>query len=178
MVGWSGIVGGDDGGDGGKDGGKDHGKDDGKGCENDTITAVSAQGEGTIKLVGIVEVFKRVLEKANNEEKQKEAEGKYEKEEGEEREGKAEEKKQKRFFLYTTLSSVTLPRSPPHQHQHQHQQLHHNHDHDRVDTYNVNPVNPTIPPTTKSTPVLTLWISPRRLHGWTEGCGGEEVVLV
>lgn len=132
------------------------------GDKEDVVVAVSAQGEGTVKLVGIVDVGLRVV--------------------GEGIEGKEAGRK---WFVYTVLSSVDVSRGRTVKGD----ELAGGKEGDAMDVDGdgegeavedggaVQEVTKTPGEGgTKKVPVLTVWMSTRRMAGWREVFGEREVV--
>ena len=131
------------------------------------VVAVSAQGEGTVKLVGIVDVALRVVAG-----RQDGGEG-----EGDEAQGG-------KWFVYTVLSSVLVPRGRKDGGDEAAEGKEGEGDAMDVDGDGdgaagggaVQEVKQAVGEGMKKIPVLTVWMSRRRMVGWKEVFGEREVV--
>lgn len=131
------------------------------------VLAVSAQGEGTVKLVGIVDVALRVVAGRQDG-------GEWGGDEGEGR----------KWFIYTVLSSVFVPRGrkgsgdeAAEEKEGEGDALDVDGDGDgAADGGVVQEVKQAGGEGMKKVPVLTVWMSTRRMVGWREVFGEREVV--
>ncbi|KAJ4318886.1 hypothetical protein N0V94_004216 [Neodidymelliopsis sp. IMI 364377] len=130
---------------------------------NEKIIAVSAQGDGTVKLVGIVDMVRRIVGEGG--------------EKG--RDGKA-------WYMYTALSSVEMPRRPGKEH---HKNDNKEDEDEEGDAMEVDVdddadaaaasstrqtgANEDPKPKTKTHPVLTVWISSTRLPAFRDVFGEQ-----
>ena len=135
--------------------------------DEDAIIAVSAQGDGTVKLVGIIDMVKRIT-----------------------RESVQEKEGGVKWYTYTVLSSVTVPRksSAAANGSANASNAADQRDEDRAEDGEAMDVDghegvketqesSTDEGATKSVPVLTAWMTRRRIPGFKEAFGEHEVVV-
>ncbi|KAF2622217.1 hypothetical protein BU25DRAFT_213073 [Macroventuria anomochaeta] len=135
------------------------------------IIAVSAQGEGTVKLVGIVDMVRRIAGK----ETQKKGSGANQAEEGE------------KWYMYTVLSSVVVPRkrSTESGAQNDADEAQEENEGD-VDVMDVDRGDGAVKETVKSSKgegemrkvaVLTVWMTRKRISVFRDAFGEQEFVV-
>lgn len=145
-------------------GGTDQAEGDKEDREGEVV-AVSAQGEGTVKLVGIVDVALRVVA------------GRQDGEEGE-----GDEAQGGKWFVYTVLSSVLVPRGRKDNGDEAAEGKEGEGDAMDVDGDGaagggaVQEVKQAVGEGMRKVPVLTVWMSRRRMAGWREVFGERDVV--
>ncbi|KAL1600178.1 hypothetical protein SLS59_005801 [Nothophoma quercina] len=135
--------------------------------DEDAVIAVSAQGDGTVKLVGIIDMVKRIT-----------------------REAVQEKKGGVKWYTYTVLSSVTVPRKSPAaangsanaSNAADQRDEDRAEDGEAMDVDGHEGVKETQEPSkdegvTKTVPVLTAWMTRRWIPGFKEAFGEHEVVV-
>ncbi|KAL1648616.1 hypothetical protein SLS61_006743 [Didymella pomorum] len=136
----------------------------------DKMVVVSAQGEGTVKLVGIVDMVRRIVAEGRS---KAVAAGKDGKKEG------------AGWYIYTVLSSVEVARAKTatgEQRGQEHSDVEVNDDEAEAmdiddDGGAVQETQQSAKEDMKKVPVLSVWMSRRTLVGWKEAFGQEEMVV-
>lgn len=136
----------------------------------DKMVVVSAQGEGTVKLVGIVDMVRRIVAEGRS---KAVAAGKDGKKEG------------AGWYIYTVLSSVEVARAKTatgEQRGQEHSDVEVNDAEAEAmdiddDGGAVQETQQSAKEDMKKVPVLSVWMSRRTLVGWKEAFGQEEMVV-
>ncbi|KAJ4338708.1 hypothetical protein N0V87_003832 [Didymella glomerata] len=135
--------------------------------DEEKMIVVSAQGEGTAKLVGIVDMVRRIVAEHNK---------------GEEKNGGEEGTK---WYTYTVLSNVEIvrPSKTLGEAQRQEQGGEEVND-DEAEAMDVDEEGGAVQETQQSkeeemrkVPVLSVWISRKRMVGWREAFGEQEMAV-
>jgi hypothetical protein len=135
--------------------------------DEEKMIVVSAQGEGTVKLVGIVDMVRRIVAEHNK---------------GEEKNGGEEGTK---WYTYTVLSNVEIvrPSKTLGEAQRQEQGGEEVND-DEAEAMDVDEEGGAVQETQQSkeeemrkVPVLSVWISRKRMVGWREAFGEQEMAV-
>lgn len=138
--------------------------------DEESVVAVSAQGEGTVKLVGIVDMVRRIAGEHRKNEVEVEEEG----EAG--REGS-------KWWVYMVLSSVEVPRrrSTSDAARGQEQDVEEEAEAMDVDGGEdggaVKETQRSGQEETKRVPVLSVWMTRKRMVGWREVFGEQELLV-
>ena len=138
--------------------------------EEDKMVVVSAQGEGTVKLVGIADMVRRIV---GEERKETVAVGKDGKKEG------------SRWYIYTVLSNVEVPRMGEATSEEQDGEEGNSAeawleamDVDEIEEGGaVRETQQSEKEEMKKVPVLSVWMMRKKTPGWKEAFGEQEMVV-
>ncbi|KAJ4378583.1 hypothetical protein N0V86_006290 [Didymella sp. IMI 355093] len=130
--------------------------------EEEQILVVSAQGEGTVKLVGIVDMARRIAAEAAR--------------------GKHKTGKEARWYMYTVLSSVQMPlRENGSSDAGVERDAEESGEAMHVDTDDedgaVKETHTSPAEKMKNVPVLSVWLTRKSMVGWKDAFGEEEMVV-